>query len=583
MSENRSIDTGSLPIVTDKDLLSINQLMAEKQYRIKIPGGFLHTEKADKVNPDFILYTLNDYLGHLQKCAASTKKMLPVEKNSAFYEKLAHRDPVAFRFVSIVSSLDIRKLTTMLMQYQSDSKNVSVTQLIPFIRLLYKTLIQVYYLGPSGVAREYRQVYGLILSELVPADPAAIKEYLGSAIEEWYYIFEQIIPGLYPLVLRMCSSSMQTMHQLFYANGSKVLLWLQVSPSDVLILNDLKVDVPVAQEKVELPEIPVTEEPISTVVPEEVKEGISVLEQLFPEAGWGSLETLPDMCSYFQPILLFQDAFTQLSPKNPLHQTLILFWVLEELFQGLRLIKFEPLLPLSNQDDIEDINRILEDWILYQESVFDKSFSADLKAFTHQIYTQPDYYKTPYGRKLLSNMYTVIRTMFLPHFDIKMYGSAKLQKDERLPPFYIRVARLKRVLCRYNESIKSASADKKETESSVPGVLNPWEPYKFDIANPVSRRLDAICGGKHSKIRVNALLIQYTLSILNVLDWWINNKNSYAYREAPDYLYRVIEPGSSIPAFGVRSRTDVDTIFVNHLKERLSASEFSDVVSPLLF
>jgi len=567
MNENIFGDSDVLPHVPEKDLLAMNQLMADKSCRIKLPGGPLRPDKTDKVNPDFILYTLNDYLGHLQNCIASTMKMLPYGDNEAFNSDLAQKDPLAARFLNIVCSFDLRRLSSMLTQLQACNKDVTVSQLSPFIKLLYQSLIKVYYLGSAGVAREYRQLYAYITNELVPADPEALKTHVSSAIREWNYIFETMFVALYPLVLRMCSSSMMTRHQLFYANGSRVLAWLQVSPSDVLIVKDASAEIRVP---VEREPVPVVEETVAPELPERVMDGLNILEQLFPEAGWDMLDTMPDLCPYFQPVLQFKDGFTQLAPDNPLHQTLIFFWILEELFQGLRLIKFEPLAPLSVHDDIEDINKILEEWILYQESVFDKNFSVELKSYTHQIYTQPDYHKTPYGRNLLSNMYTLIKTMFLPYFDIQLYGSAKMPKDERMPPFFVRVARLRRVLERYDEAIRDAPPESEKNEASVPGVKNPWDIYKFDIANPVSKRLDALCGGRHSKTRTNALLIRYTLDILYVLDWWINDRSSYAYRDPPPHLYRVIEAGSSVPAFGVKARTDVEDLFLKHLKARVA-------------
>jgi len=567
MAENESLEAGLLPSLPEKELLAINQLMADKRYRIKQPTGFMHADKTDRVNPDFLLYTLNDYLGHLQNCVASTLKMLPYGDNEAFIARLEKEDPVAARFMAIVCAIDLRRLSSILSGLQANSHEVSVSQLCPFIRLLYQSLIKVFYLGAAGVTREYRQTYAFIMNSVVPADPEALKAHVAGAIHEWNYIFENVFPGLYPLVLRMTSRSMLSSHQLFFANGSKVLSWLRVQPSEVLVAKDLETEPvePVAKR----PEPKVVAAAPSEPYPSEVAEGLELLGQLFPEAGWDELETMPDFCAYYQSMLQLNDGFTQLSPENPLHQTFILFWILEELFQGLRLIKFEPLVPLSVQEDIEDINKILEDWIRYQEVVFEKSLSVELKAFTHQIYTQPDFHKTPYGRKLLSNMYTVIKSMFLPHFDIQMYGSARFMKDDRLAPFYVRVARLRRVLERYNEAIQDAPPESEASGAAVPGVINPWDPYKFDIANPLSRRIDALCGGKHSRMKTNATLIRYTLEILRVLDWWINDRTSFAYREPPLHLYRTIEPGSSIPAFGVTLRTDVDELFFKHLRTRL--------------
>lgn len=572
MSEQQSTHLSSLPEIPEKVLQEMNQLMMDRRYRIKQSAGLFKFDKNDLVSPEFVLYTLNDYMGHIQQCVAATKKMLPYHDQTVFLRDMKGSLPTGARVLSVVGSIDLRKISGELLRIQGTPRDISVTAMIPFIRLLFVPLIKVYYLGSGGIAKVYRSIYQYITKKMVPSDPESLKLFTTNAIEEWCYILETVCSGLYPLLLRMTSPAMLTMYQLFYTRGSRILSWLDVVPEDVLLPNDVpdtvqfKIDDGSApQEQMEDAEQDEEEE---ESVPEDVAEGLALLERLFPEAGWDRLEDMPDLCPYFQPILQFQDAFTQLAPDNPLHQAMIIFWILEELFQGLRLIKFETLAPVSTKDDIEDIQTILEQWILYQEHVFDKNLSVELKAYTHQIYTQPNFHKTPYGRKLLSSMYTLIKTMFLPHFDVRMYGYARLPKDERLPPFYIRVRRLRRLLTRYNEALGPWPPGLDHNpESSVPGVLNPWELYKFDIANPVSRRLDAICGGKMSKIRTNAMLIHVTLMILNVLDWWVNDRTSFAYQESPEHLYRVTEPGSSTPAFGVHPRSDVETLFIKHLKE----------------
>ena len=50
-----------------------------------------------------------------------------------------------------------------------------------------------------------------------------------------------------------------------------------------------------------------------------------------------------------------------------------------------------------------------------------------------------------------------------------------------------------------------------------------------------------------------------------VLDWWINDEKSPAYKSRPELLYRTVEPGSPMPAFGITARTDTDEIFRMHL------------------
>ncbi len=564
--------SGSLPDASEKELQAMNQLMAEKEYRIKPQANFFKPDKTDKVNPEFVLYTLNDYLGHLQNGIASSRKMIPFDAHGDdFFRELQALDHSAYRLFSVIKSFDIKQLSGMLADLQRNSREVTVIRLQPFIRLLFQYIIRVYYMGASGVAKKYRVVYSLVLQRYVPSDPEGLRLQATTAIQEWQYVFDHVFTGLYPLVLRMCSPSMLSMHQLYYANGSKVLAWLGLQPSEIIIMDESKetagaaIGASLARAEPEEPE----DDGVN--LPDDVRKGLALLDDMFPEAGWNMLEAKPDMCAYFQPILEFNDAFTQLSPENPLHQMMILFWILEELFQGLRLIKFEPLPATSAIDDVEDINGILESWILYQEAIFDKSFAEDLKAFTHQVYTQPDYNKTPYGRKLLSNMYTLTRAMFLPHFNIQLYGTVKGPKDDRLPPFFTRVSRLMRLLTRYYSLIEEVDLADRDPDAGIPGIRNPWDQYKFDIANNISKRLESLLVNTHVKSRTNAVLIEYTMSILSVLDWWINDRTSYAYQEAPDYLYRVIEPGSSVPAFGVMPRTDVDALFVRRMKQ-LNAS-----------
>lgn len=560
---------GILPPVSEKELHEMNRLMADRQYRIKLPANPLRPDKTDKVNPEFVLYSLNDFLGHIQNCVAATRKMIPYADGSSFHTRFAASDPLTWRLLKLASDVDLRALSGQLRSLQVQAHELSVSQLIPFTRELFRFLIRVYYLGYNNVARHYRHAYSWILRELVPTDPEALKTDTLTAIDEWQYVFATIIPGLYPLVLRMCSPLALPMNKLFYSNGSKVLSWLDLSPDKVLIqtgqVQDFSTDSDPKAPKVE------TVEEDEEALDEDVQEGLELLESLFPESGWASLENMPDMCPYFQPILHVPDAFVQLSPDNPLHQTMILFWILREFFQGMRHIIFEAQPPENAFDEAIDVTKILEDWVLYQETVFDKEFSTDLKSYTHQIYTQPDFNKTPYGRKLLSNLYTIIKAMFLPYFDIRMYGTTKSSKDERLPSFHLRVKQLHRVMSRLCAEFDAVppGTDLNGT-ASVAGIANPWEPYRFEIPNVVSKRLEALYGGKTSRLRTNAFLIKKAYSILSVLNWWINDRESFAYRFAPEFLYRVVEPGSPVPAFGVNSRSDTDALFARVVRQRLS-------------
>ena len=357
------------------------------------------------------------------------------------------------------------------------------------------------------------------------------------------------------------------MHQLYYANGSKILSWVGLVPSDIFIVTER--DLLRQEKKVTIPVVAVSKEP-ETVVgpPEAVKKWSSFSGQTFsrsrldvPGNHAGSLSV------FFADSRLSRCVLFSLPQTIPFSKPLFCFGFWRRCFRvcGSFVLRHSNRFPRGKMLRISI--RSLKTGLNIRKKFSIKIFSADFKAYTHQVYTQPDFRKNPYGRKLLSNMYTLIKAMFLPYFDISLYGSARMQKDDRLPPLYTRVSQLKRLLDRYYAAIQADSIKtEKDPEASIPGIMNPWEPYKFDIANTVSTRLDALFGGKHTKHKTNAVLVECTLSVVNVLDWWINDKNSYAYQTSPKYLYRVIEPGSSVPAFGVKPRTDIDALFAKHLK-----------------
>ena len=98
MTDSSSVESGSLPVPSDKDLLAINHLMADKAYQIKAPFTFLRPDRTDKVSSEFVLYILNDYLGHLQSCVASTKKMLSTTDTNDFIRVLSSDLPLAGNF-----------------------------------------------------------------------------------------------------------------------------------------------------------------------------------------------------------------------------------------------------------------------------------------------------------------------------------------------------------------------------------------------------------------------------------------------------------------------------------------------------
>jgi hypothetical protein len=68
--------------------------------------------------------------------------------------------------------------------------------------------------------------------------------------------------------------------------------------------------------------------------------------------------------------------------------------------------------------------------------------------------------------------------------------------------------------------------------------------------------------------RINATLIFFSLSTMTVLDYLVNNENSWAYVDRPGPLFRSIRNEGISPLFGVDEKLDADQIFKDSLKKK---------------
>ena len=73
---------------------------------------------------------------------------------------------------------------------------------------------------------------------------------------------------------------------------------------------------------------------------------------------------------------------------------------------------------------------------------------------------------------------------------------------------------------------------------------------------------------KQGSKATNFNLLKYTYAIVSVLDWWVNDKNSLAYRNKKNIkgeIWRVAEDGQT-PIFSVDERSDQNVLFAKSLK-----------------
>lgn len=578
----------TLPNISPKDKSAIDKLMASPEYKIKRPQNFITFifslgKLPDRVSGDFISITLLNYIGHIQKFTSCVKRLMAAGSD-LYKEKIKTIISPRYKMLNFVAQFDLHMIQEMYKQLKKTPNQITVTRLIPFIKSIYKPLVTLYFLGDKRITSYIKTAYAEISPDSKIPDETLL-QYTNEACSEWIYINGQVIKGLYPLLMRMCGTEFVSYPKFFNAKISKILEFLDMTKFDLILPEDKKVKENVTDVKssnteenlhnVEDEKTEVTTENVDEKTEESneatqdaslsnVMQGLDLLERIFPAAGWKDLGR-EDLFPYFQPLYQFNDGFNLLSPKNPMQVTIVLVRILEDFFQACRHINFS----IDKDPDFETYNDNLSDvfseWSLYREVLFDKDYLTELKEYVNQIYSEANFRKLPYAKKKLSNMQWQIKNMFLPHLSFDLVFMERPNKDGTYRPLQFRTEYLKALFSTLIAQVEGVA----KTVSGAPNIL---DKYHFDIPNVVSKRIDVLLGGRKSKNGTNLNLLKYTLSIIYVLDWWINNENSPAYEFDNEIPYRIsIDDGT--PIFSVPLRSDQNNLFIKSVKSRANATK----------
>jgi hypothetical protein len=302
-----------------------------------------------------------------------------------------------------------------------------------------------------------------------------------------------------------------------------------------------------------------TEESVPASAGKSFEKGIETLELMFPEAGWNKLRDYPDLYPYFHSCMDLFKGSDMISPEDPALQVLILALIVQELLYGFRAIKYN-----TGEDDAkkDSLASILDEWNLVLSDCFDRLYIPQLTEYGQAIENSGGKV-TEYISKIKNDIHWIRRSYFFPFYEFSAFGGPSFSKKDIRSLF-----RMARTLAReLNSQIKAvAEALKTADEASKPavdGIMNPWEPYTFDVENKVSRRLSKLLPKDKAN---NVSLIMFTFHVVVVLDYLMNNQASWAYNGADDNLVR----DANSPTFATDKGKEIDAeaIFRKSLKER---------------
>ncbi|MBR1912910.1 MAG: hypothetical protein IJ828_11225 [Treponema sp.] len=570
-SASKISDDDELPPMASKDLKQIENLMMDSEYNLKPNYGLLNflyrmsSKNRKKLSRDFGEFYVKNYVDHLQAFITTIKTFIQISPDT-YKAKIATDTELKFKFLRTVGKWTMQSIKVAALELEQKADNLTIAMTIPFVSAIYKELLTIYYIGEQKVPLLIKEIYAdLTIYPKINKDK--IQELAKQGITEWLYICDQVIKGLYPLLMRMCGTEYAEYPQFFTAQVGSILKFVGLTKFDLLVPEKKKPQK--EEEKVEEEKKPDETRHIAGQKDEIVDAGLKILEQLFPDAGFSKLETHPDMFPYFQPLYKFGDGFNALSPKNGIQVALVLMRIIEDLFQGCRNIQFNLKADEVLSDIPDDISTILSDWSYYREDLFDKKYGDYLRQFVNATYTNKDYPNTQYGKESINNMLWRTKYYFFPNFKFNPPVLTKPLNDSKYKPVYARTDYIRTVFTTLSRRIDENIAAKK----AVLGVLNPWDRYNFDIPNTISKRLDVLLGAKKMDdvtSATNANLIKYTLLIMAVLDWWLNNPASPAHTTDPMQIYRVSEKDGT-PEFSAPERTDQNQLFADGIKKAIAS------------
>ena len=583
------------------DRIKMDKYAGQPEFEIKAPGQVFYSmvslfaDVVDYVNPIFVTRRMPEYYKKLESLVLSTRGLIP-RNNIKRNEKIKKEAPVAYSILDVIRYWDIEKVSADLARIQARPKNAKVSDFADILRAIYKPL---FILSRLNIDAHIRTAYKILYKLLYTENPTEAKnkhqELVRSALIAYSGVQKNISYLLYPLLMKTVSPSFITYNEFFAERKNRYMAFLdvtedvQINPENINMLVDendsnsgeepSSKDEEAAresnsqeaksadaenQQKEELSEEEKERRAAEEAEKKALERGINIMNMLFPKSGWDKPSAYPDYYPYFVDIFDLKKGIVNIAPTDPMQQIYILLRCLGELFFGLRYVSFSAVSGSGGSTERVDgvLGEIINNWYFYTESIFDKEYLPRMTEYVRILEGSAEERSSPYTRKLVMELHWIKRFYLLPFYKFDSFGPPTIQKKDTIA-IYSKIRTLRKYLASVAMGIENGNkAGGAEVNAPCDGIDNPWEPYVFQVPNPLSIRLDAILGPKN---KTNASLIYFCLAIITVLDHLLNNENSWAYN-APSSLLNRSASGDGLTS--VDNRIDADAIFKQSLRQR---------------
>jgi hypothetical protein len=545
--------------------------------------AFFYTPK-DVVCRTFVIIKMEDYFLPLNKLVNKVRLIFP-RNNTARTRKLKQEYPFAFSVLDTIRYWNIEKVSSLLARLQSHPRTVVVSDFTGIIKEFYRPLVLLEMLDSKDHIKKAVNDLDFMLEN--ESDNQITRNTADEIVSLFDNVNENVGWQLYPFLLKFTSNRFVPYESFFNDCETNIRSFLGIHPGEIIqpdTSGDRR-DSNVAESSEETSEEPIVDEdlllglstgeediPVAPVarknVPRAVQRGLDVLEQLFPKAGWDKLDTFPDIYQYFAKSLSLKKNADVIDPENPMLQALVLMQILDELFYGFRSITF-----VSTDFDLTEFLDIIDGWHKLIENCFERTYLPRLTEFVKLFYNPLEPRQRSYAAKLREELNWQARLYLFPSLRIDTFAQPSINKKD-ISAIFPKVRILRHDFAAIAGEIEKAlQAGGASTSAECAAISNPWEKYVFQVANPLSKRLNMLLGAQS---RTNVSLIYYTLSVLTVLDYLLNNPNSWAYQTNTAKLFRSSDVDGIFPESPPEKYIDANEIFRQSIEKLKTQSAPKD-------
>ena len=569
----KKIKTGKEKKPSHINRIKINFLAARPEHLLKTrANAFLSifsfiTPIRDTVHPSFFIRGDKIFYNQIEKLVISTRNLISKNKKNKLSPM---KNQFFLRILDTIKNWDIAGINRDLSALQKSPRNILFSSTSSLTRKIYRPIIILNKLNPSQhIIPALKEICEKIVKTLPKnsAEADKIRAYFSTASELVYSVFVDLKKALFPLLLKQVSNKYYEYNAFIREEFIGICSFLGISANDMIQPEEEHFEIQDGSHKQEYIE------PAPPPIDIGVQIGFTLLNEMFPQAGWDRLKKAPDMFAYYKQVLILPKDTELLAPGDALQYVIILVLIIQELIHGFRSIKFGEL--QINESSRIDINVFIEeinnDWHLFIDKTMEKNYLPILRDYCRQMERSPSFKHSDYGIKIQSTLLWTKRKLVLPYYDFnhKLYSKPAIsEKDLKL---------FEQAAYAVNLLSGILSDMNKENPKSVG---NPRDKIIFEIESPVSRRLFYVMK-KNKKRLENKNLILYATSIIMVLDYLLNSHSSPFYNNEAAAMFRHDSDNIDIPEYAI-SEIDVNEIWKNQANEDYKLSNKFDKDADIL-